>query len=175
MLYWCGERWADAQEAIIGCVFVLAACAGILALSTNPHGGEELKNLLAGQILWMNYEQLIPVVLISVIVLTLWFGLRNKRHPLKFYGLFAVAITSSVQLAGVYLVFASLIIPALAVRKLTANGLVYGFITGALGYGLGLCISALMDWPSGATIVWTLAIFGVVVAALFSKRRKALN
>ena len=168
-LYWCEQRWAQVQEAIIGCVFVLAACAGILVLSSNPHGGEELKELLAGQILWVSYEQLIPVAVISAIVLALWLGLGDKRHPLIFYGLFAVAVTSSVQLVGVYLVFASLIIPALAIRKVDAHGLVYGFIAGAAGYGIGLCLSALLDWPSGATIVWTLAISSIFFQYCFQK------
>lgn len=76
-LYWCEKRWIDIQEAIIGCVFVLAACGGILALGTSPHGGEELKELLAGQILWVSYEQLMPLAVVSVVVLSLWFGLGD--------------------------------------------------------------------------------------------------
>jgi len=171
LLYWCEKRWADVQEAIIGCVFVLAACAGILVLSSNPHGGEELKVLLAGQILWVGYAQLIPMAIVSVLVLALWFGLRTKPHPLLFYGLFAVAVTNSVQLVGVYLVFASLIIPALAVRRLTTKALQYGFMTGAVGYGLGLSLSALMDWPSGATIVLALVLPGIVIASLAPRNR----
>ena len=39
---------------------------------------------------------------------------RGRLAGLVFYGLFALAITASVQLVGVYLVFASLIVPALA-------------------------------------------------------------
>lgn len=173
LLYWCERRWADVQEAIIGCVFVLAASGGILALSANPHGGEALKELLAGQILWVSYAQLIPVAIVSAVVLALWFGLERKRHPLMFYAVFAVAVTSSVQLVGVYLVFASLIIPALAVRQCRTRGLVWGLVTGLVGYGVGLCLSALLDWPSGASIVWALAITGIVVASLISMRGKA--
>jgi len=71
LLYWCERRWPEVQEAIIGCVFVLAASGGILALSTNPHDGEELKELLAGQILWVSYEQLIPMSVVSTVVLAL--------------------------------------------------------------------------------------------------------
>lgn len=171
LIYWCEKRWPEVQEAIIGCVFVLAACAGILILSSDPHGGEALKELLAGQILWVSYEQLIPTAIASVVILALWFGLGNNRHPTLFYGVFAIAVTSSVQLVGVYLVFASLIIPALAVRKLGANGVAYGFLIGLLGYASGLSLSALMDWPSGATIVWSLAIVGIVLAIWLSKRR----
>ncbi|MEN7973892.1 MAG: metal ABC transporter permease, partial [Verrucomicrobiota bacterium] len=53
LLSWTGRRWPREQEAIIGVSFVLAATSGILLLANNPHGGEHLKDLLAGQILWV--------------------------------------------------------------------------------------------------------------------------
>ena len=42
--------WPEVQEALIGVLFVLAACIELLILSSNPHGGEHLKDLLVGQI-----------------------------------------------------------------------------------------------------------------------------
>jgi zinc/manganese transport system permease protein len=76
-----------------------------------------------------------------------------------FYLVFAVAVTASVQLVGVYLVFASLILPALAIAgpPEPRRALLAGLAVGALGYGSGLGVSALWDLPSGPTIVWTLA------------------
>ena len=69
-----------------------------------------------------------------------------------------VAVTASVQLVGVYLVFSSLIIPALATRAyLGKRRLAMGYALGALGYGIGLGLSAILDLPSGAVIVWALA------------------
>src|SRR3989344_1819998 len=55
------KRWPEVQEALIGVLFVLAACAGILLLANNPHGGERLKDLLVGQILCVNYRRLLQV------------------------------------------------------------------------------------------------------------------
>ena len=78
-----------------------------------------------------------------------------------FYGAFALAVTASVQLVGVYLVFSSLIIPALATRAHVGRrryAVAYG--VGVAGYALGLALSALFDLPSGAVIVWTLAACG---------------
>ena len=67
-------------------------------------------------------------------------------------------MTASVQLVGVYLVFSSLIIPALGTRDHDgARRLRIAYTVGALGYALGLALSALFDLPSGAVIVWTLA------------------
>ena len=53
LLTWTEKRWPDVQEALIGVLFVLAASAGMLLLANNPHGGEHLKDLLVGQILWV--------------------------------------------------------------------------------------------------------------------------
>jgi zinc/manganese transport system permease protein len=85
--------------------------------------------------------------------------------------LFAVAITVSVQLVGVYLVFATLIIPALATIKLqgTRLRLWATYLVAAAGYVLGLLGSALFDLPTGPLIVWALAIVGVI--ALLLQRR----
>ena len=66
LLNWTERKWPQVQEAQIGVVFVLAATAGILLLSKNPHGGEHLRDLLAGQILWVSYARLvIPLVATS--------------------------------------------------------------------------------------------------------------
>jgi len=159
------KRWPEVQEALIGVLFVLAACAGILLLASNPHGGEHLKDLLVGQILWVSYKQLLPVALLTTVILALWFGAGKHLGRIGFYVLFALAVTASVQLVGVYLVFASLIIPALASRfHVARRRLVIGYSVGVLGYAIGLALSALLDLPSGAVVVWTLAACGIVFA-----------
>ncbi|MDB4307933.1 metal ABC transporter permease [Gammaproteobacteria bacterium] len=166
LLYWCERHWPDAQEAIIGTSFIVAACSGILLLSSSPQAGEHLKELLVGQILWVGYAQLVPVTVIYALVLLLGKFLRSHEHPLLFYLLFAVTVTASVQLVGVYLVFASLIIPALSVRNAGKRGVLLAYGLGAAGYGLGLLGSALFDLPAGAVIVLSLACLGMLVAAI---------
>jgi zinc/manganese transport system permease protein len=159
------KRWPEVQEALIGVLFVLAACGGILLMAGNPHGGEHLKDLLVGQILWVSYGQLLPVLSLTAVILALWFGARERLGRIGFYAMFALAVTASVQLVGVYLVFASLIIPALAGRFHPARRqLVVGYSVGVLGYALGLTLSAVFDLPSGAIVVWALAVCGVAFA-----------
>ena len=83
-----------------------------------------------------------------------------------FYGLFALAVTASVQLVGVYLVFSSLIIPALATRSFSGTPrTLIAYAVGAAGFALGLVLSALFDLPSGAVIAWALAGCGFLAAA----------
>jgi zinc/manganese transport system permease protein len=101
----------------------------------------------------------------AVLLLALRLGWVSRFGRFGFYGVFALAVTASVQLVGVYLVFSSLIIPALATRKFHgARRYVIAYVLGALGYALGLALSALFDLPSGAVIVWTLAACGMVGA-----------
>jgi zinc/manganese transport system permease protein len=164
LLSWMEKRWADVQEALIGVMFVLAATASLLLLAGNPHGGENLRELLVGQILWVTYDQLWPIALLYAGVLASWYGFARHRGQIWFYGLFAVTVTASVQLVGVYLVFASLIIPALATRHNQGLGrLARGYAIGAVGYAAGLVLSSMFDLPSGAVVVWTLAATGVLV------------
>ncbi|HET8871344.1 MAG TPA: metal ABC transporter permease [Aquabacterium sp.] len=163
VLTWTERRWPDIQEALIGALFVLASCLGILLLAGNPHGGEHLKDLLVGQILWVSPNQLWAMAGLSAAVLALWFGFRDRLGRAGFYVLFALAVTASVQLVGVYLVFSSLIMPALAVRHAPASRqLPLAYTMGALAYGIGLALSAVMDWPSGAVVVLVMSLMGVV-------------
>lgn len=160
------ERWwPEIQEAIIGVSFVLAACAGLLMLSNNPHGGEHLRELLVGQILWVDFSTLVPVAVLYALVLALWLGMRQRLGRSGFYLVFALSVTASVQLVGVYLVFASLIIPALSTRRLTGKRrLITGYAMGAVAYAVALVISSLWDLPTGAVIVWCLALTGLALA-----------
>jgi len=85
-----------------------------------------------------------------------------------FYALFAVTITASVQLVGVYLVFTTLIVPALATRRMAMS-----YVLGAFGYALGLALSLVSDLPPGPLIVCTMTALGIVTALLTSRQAPA--
>lgn len=171
LLTWTEKRWPDVQEAQIGVLFVLAATAGLLLVAHNPHGGEHLQDLLAGQILWVSYDQLLMPAIGAVLILALLALLRNRLGRLGFYLVFALAVTASVQLVGVYLVFASLIVPSLAVRHYRERRkLPIAYLIGVGGYALGLVLSVVLDLPSGALIVWCLALLAMLVYALGPRR-----
>lgn len=167
LMTWMERRWPDIQEALIGVLFVLASSSGILLLANNPHGGEHLQDLLVGQVLWVTSGQLQLMAGLSAVLLALWFGLGERLGRTGFYLLFAVAVTASVQLVGVYLVFSCLIMPALAVRHLSPRAaMLAGWLTGGLGCLLGLCLSAMFDLPSGAVMVVCVALSSLVTAWL---------
>jgi zinc/manganese transport system permease protein len=170
LLSWTDKRFGKTQEAIIGVSFVLAATGGLLLLANNPHGGEELRDLLVGQILFADVHTLTPAAVLAAVVLASWrLVMRTFGRP-GFYLLFAVSVTASVQLVGVYLVFASLMVPALATRSLAKHALAAGYAIGLVGYIAGLLLSAVYDLPTGAVIVWTLTFAGLAAAPLFVQR-----
>lgn len=178
------------QEAIIGITYAVASAAAILILDRSPHGHEEIKAMLLGNILFVDWPLVVKTLLIYLAVAVLHWLLRRpfflisedpqkaRRQGLRiwvwdliFYASFGLVVTSSVQIAGVLLVFTYLVVPAVcAVLFFDAVGkrLVLGWLLGVVGSILGLLASVAGDFPTGASIVST---FGVLLVACFGLRR----
>jgi zinc/manganese transport system permease protein len=166
LLTWTERLWPDVQEAVIGVVFILGATGGVLLLASNVHGSEHLRDLLVGQILWAQPSRLAWAAIVYAVVLAVWFGAQQRIGRVGFYALFAVAVTVSVQLVGLYLVFATLIVPPLATRRMQRGRLAASWTLGAVGYAAGLLISTALDAPSGPVIVWVLCALGLATYAV---------
>ena len=166
LLNWTEKIWPDVQEAVIGVAFILAANVAILLLAANPQGSEHLKDLLIGQILWVSPGRLALVALATAALLSLWFGLGARLGRAGFYVLFACAVTVSVQLVGLYLVFTTLIVPALATRHFAHARLAVCYALGALGYAAGLALSLVSDLPAGPLVVCTMTALGLALYVL---------
>src|SRR5207248_10780433 len=158
LLTWTERVWPEVQEAVIGVVFVLGATGSVLLLASNVHGSEHLRDLLVGQILWVQQSRLVWAALVYAAILALWFGGGERLGRTGFYVLFALAVTVSVQLVGVYLVFATLIVPPLATRRMVRGRLVAAWGLGVAGYAAGLLLSTAFDLPTGPAIVWSLVV-----------------
>lgn len=164
LLTWTERKRPEAQEALIGILFVLASTAQILILANDPHGGEDLKDLLAGQILWVTPQQLVHGAIVTLVFLLAWFRFRMLLGRVGFYIIFALVVTISVQLVGVYLVFTTLIVPAVATyRYPERRQLPLGYALALASYVIGLVLSALFDLPSSPVIVWAMALVGLAV------------
>jgi zinc/manganese transport system permease protein len=176
LLTWTDKRWPDIQEAVIGVSFVLAASGALLLVASNPHGAEHLRDLLVGQILWVSPAKLALVALAYAVLMGVW-SMRGRGEGddggrIAFYLVFASAVTISVQLVGLYLVFTTLIVPAIATRRVVRRRVIAGYILSAVGYALGLLISTLTDWPSGPAIVWVLTVLAVIFALAIDRPRR---
>ncbi len=173
LLTWTDHRWPQVQEAIIGVVFVIASSAAILVLAKNPRGSENLKDLLSGQILWVNPGRLPYDALFYGAILTLWFGFRERIGRIGFYVLFGCAVTVSVQLVGLFLVFTTLVVPTLMTFYSRHLRLLKAYTIGALGYAAGLLASVVTDLPSGPMIVCAIVVVGILMAFVTAPRKAA--
>ncbi len=172
IVYYLEKTHSSILEALIGLIFVLAASGGLLLASYSAHSDALLHGLLVGQILWVNSGQLLWVAALYIPLLLIWFNFRGKQRPMLFYLVFSLAVTASVQLIGIYLVFASLILPALASRKILNSNvqLWVSYSVGLFGYILGIIASILFDLPTGAITVWSMLLAVILITPLINKR-----
>jgi zinc/manganese transport system permease protein len=170
------------QEAIIGIVYAVSSAAAILVLDKAPHGGEAIKDMLVGSILFVTWPQIIKITGIYLAVGLLHFILRKKFLLISmnpglakqsglwirfwdfiFYITFGFVVTSSVRIAGVLLVFSYLVVPAVCAMLFVKNvtpRLLIGWGLGFAASVLGLYASAKWDLPTGASVV---TVFGLIL------------
>ena len=162
---WVARKWSQQREALIGLVYVAGACMALLGASQHPHGREKLFHLLAADVLWADPFSVGVLMLaaLAVHVTRLKHWLSNDAF---FYAVFAVIASVAVPALGLFLVFASLIAPALWMQRGFNSWAAMG--TASLFCWVGLLLSWVADTPSGPTVVMTLAVFGV--CALFRRQ-----
>ena len=171
--------WLEAKqfkhlEAMIGAIFVVSASITILLLAKDPHGIEAMEKLLAGQILWAKWwPELITTLIVYLVILLIWFK-RNTSNSSLFYFIFPITITFSVQIAGIYLVFASLIMPAIATSQLSGiNKLLSGYAVALISIISGLIFAVIFDMPTGPMIVCTYFIISMMLLISSYRSKKA--
>ena len=176
------------QEAVIGVVYAVSAAAAVLVADRTPHGAEHLRSMLVGSILAVGGSEVIKIAcLYGLIGLFHWLcrrpfllistdpdkayedGWRVRRWDFLFYASFGVVVTSSVRIAGVLLVFSYLIVPTLAANLL--GGSVAQRLVVAWGFGtfvsvVAMVASAILDLPTGATVVCAFGLILLVLAVV---------
>ena len=178
------------QEAFIGIVYVVASAAAILVADRTPRGGEAIKDILVGSLLWVTWPTIARLAAIYAAIgvfhwllrrrfLTISFqpevalanGWRIRWWDFLFYLSFGIVITFSVSIAGVLLVFSFLVVPAAIAFQYTRRPgalAVISWIAGAVASAAGLYVSFRYDLPTGPVVV---CMFGLVLLAAFVVRR----
>src|SRR6266498_3601175 len=184
------EKGRVPQEAIIGIVYVVASAAAILVADRTPRGGEAIKDILVGSLLWVTWPTILRLAAVYLAVgvfhwllrrrfLTISFhpetalvrGWRVRWWDFLFYLSFGLVITFSVPIAGVLLVFSFLVVPAaIAFQFARSKGAlaVIAWVAGALASAGGLWLSFRYDLPTGPLIV---CVFGLLLLAAYLLRR----
>jgi zinc/manganese transport system permease protein len=146
-------------EAFIGLLYAFGISSIFILLTGSPHGMEEIDKLLAADILFTPRPEIIKTaVLYSILGIAIYFGnkkLSGNVREVFFFLTFALTVTSSVKLAGVLVVFALLVGPALIASHFkTRNKLVLAWGIGIIVNLVSIFISYSMDLPTGYTIVF---------------------
>ena len=170
------------QEAIIGIAYVVASAVVILLTSFTAEGAEHVKETLTGSLIWTTWPTVAVVAVVYALIGAFHYITRDQMrritffpetaHRLRlwdfiFYLTFGIAITFSVTLAGVLLIFSTLVIPATIAFLFTTRfnvALVIAWISGALALGAGIWSSVVLDVTTGPLLVVS---FGVVLILAF--------
>lgn len=176
------------QEAIIGIVYAVCAALLIVVLSHSGEGDAHIKQALVGNILLVTPKEVgsLFVVCLIVGIVHVFFrkkfflisssgnrafesGINVRGWDFLFYVTFGLVVTSSVKMAGVLLVFAFLVVPAvcamLFAKEISAR-LIWGWIVGVLASAMGMIVSYYWDLPTGASVVCVFGLWLVVLAAV---------
>jgi zinc/manganese transport system permease protein len=170
------------QEAIIGIVYAVGSAAAILILDRASHGGEAIRAMLIGSVLFVTWGTVLKTAVIYAVVGVVHYvfrkqfilmstdiaearrrGLSVRLWDFLFYAMFGLVVTSSVQIAGILMVFSYLVVPAVCAMLFFRSiwvRLVAGWAIGLVVSVAGLTFSAWADLPTGAAVV---ATFGAIL------------
>lgn len=173
-----GERVP--HEAIIGIVYAVTFASTILVISRSALGPQELDHILKGELLWVQAPTVMKTAGIYAAVGLFHFffrkefmlislepdraeasGLNVRLWDFFFYMSFGFVITSSVAIAGVFLVFSYLVIPAVGAMLLAerlSTRLTIGWIGGAVCSLVGVKLSWDTGLPTSPLVVCVLAV-----------------
>jgi len=178
------------NDTSIGIVFSAFFALGIILIG-KANTSTDLTSILFGNVLAVRDSDMWMTLGIGVVVLLVVFlfykeflvstfdptlaasyGLSNKAIHYVLMILLTLVTVASLQTVGIILVVAMLITPA-ATAYLLTNRLSYmiaiSSILGALSAMIGLYISFIYNWPSGAAIVLVTTAF-FLIALLFSPK-----
>jgi len=162
-------------EAFIGILYVLGASGVMMVLANSAEGMEHFKALLATDILFTPMEHILYssgiYALLGIVIWQLYPRLKGFAKELLFFVMLAVTVTSSVQLAGVLVVFTLLIAPAfIASMQRRFPPLPFAFVFGWTFSIAAIFASFYFDLPTGYTIVFIGALTVLVSALCLSRK-----
>jgi len=162
-------------EAFIGMLYALGASTIMLLLASSPQGAELFQKLSATDILFTSPEEIYPSAILYLGIALVMFLFYPKTtgltRELTFFSMLALTVTSSVQLAGVLVVFVLLVSPAfIALSQKRFKPLYLAWASGLILSVVALVVSYYFDLPTGYSIIFFQSM-AVVVFSLFVRKR----
>jgi zinc/manganese transport system permease protein len=173
-------------EAIIGIIYAFASAATVMLISKTPHGDSDIQEVLFGDILSVNMEQITitsiifgSLLLMHIIFQKKFFELTESYEIGKiekkgfniwnflFYISIGLSIVFAVKISGVIPVFSYLIIPSVCAIMLARSNrgvIIIAMFVSFLGSFVGLNVSFHFDFPAGSSIVASLGGIFILVS-----------
>ncbi len=153
-------------EAFIGLLYALGIASMMLVLAQSSEGMELFNKLSAADILFTMPEDLLNSFLLYGFIALVMFMVYPRTSgivkELIFFSALALTVTSSVQSAGVLVVFSLLVAPSYAATiQKRFKPLYFAWVFGSVAVISALILSYQLDLPTGYSI-----IFCVVAATL---------
>lgn len=182
-------------DAAIGVITTASFAVGVALISRYRRFTQSFDAALFGNILAVTWQDVIAVALVTVLVGAIVFfmykqllfttfdsevaqvyGVRTEWVDTMFALALAAALIASMQIMGVTMIAAALVVPAITARLLTDSFnrmVLYSVTIGALCGLFGMYLSYYVDVASGATIVLLQSTIFAAVLAITSLRKQA--
>ena len=162
-------------EAFIGLLYALGISAIMMILANSAEGMELFSKLSAADILFSSKTELLEglalYIPIALVMFLLYPKLQGTLKEGVFFILLALTVTSSVQSAGVLVVFALLIAPAyMGLVQKRFSPLVIAWGSGAFAIITAMIASYHFDLPTGYTIIFVMVSLSLVFVAFKDKK-----
>lgn len=193
-LYYAEKNTDLSQDILIGILFAAGMAVGIILLSLKQGYTPELTSFLFGNILSVTSTDLWIAGVLGVTMVTILAlfrreftfttidavgakiaGVRTTIIDLSLYILTAVAVVLSLNLVGIVLVSALLVLPSAIAKPFSRTFVHYQFyaiVASLVFVTFGLVLSYLFNLPSGATIIMVgtfIFMFATIISSLVKK------
>lgn len=170
-------------DAAIALISVSALAIGTFIVSL-AGSNVDINNYLFGSILSLNRTDIIVAVILSVLVIMLYFfshhqifsitfdetfaksiGVNTKLYRFIFACLCSITVVLGMRLMGALLISGLIIFPVLSARQISKNyraTIISSTIIAILSFIVGLAASFTLDTPTGATIIIVSLVFFVI-------------
>jgi zinc/manganese transport system permease protein len=168
-------------ESLIGIAYAVAATGAVILLDKAAGGDVHVHEMVAGSILWVSWRQILELFIVFALVGIFHYIFRHRfltltdtydddaqtgRVPMVwdflFYASFGITVVHSVEVGGILIVFAFLIIPASISALFSVSWLsriIIGWSLGTVVTICGLYLSWIKDMPSAPTVILFLGLF----------------
>ncbi|MBU2953384.1 metal ABC transporter permease [Marinobacter sp. F3R08] len=167
------QRLDQAKEAWIGILYVVGASLAVLLVSGDPHGAQALHRAASGDLLWASWSLVMAVATLTGLIWLLQWWRPTWMTGAAFMPVFAVAVTYSVSLAGIYVVFATLIMTPLILGALLGKAPFLAACCAIAGQLMAIVVSVTFDVPVGPAIVVSIlaiSLFWLIIMRGFEAR-----